>query len=358
MVMCAIAQHAPCAETPPMTNVQNPIVTVTLNPALDLSAPLAGDGARVVPGPKLRLGKVAAHPGGGGVNVARAIARLGGSVTALAALAGTTGAQVSALVAAEGLALIALPCPGETRMSLTVAEATAGTGEAEYRFVLPGPDWAGRDAGALVSAIAAQVPAGAWVVLSGSQPPGLAADFMFALDAALVPIGARLAVDTSGPALAAALAARGARPLGLLRLDQAEAEQAAGRALPQVQDSAGYAAALVAAGVAETVVLARGADGSVLADGSGQCWHCRPPAVEVASKVGAGDSLTGALILSLARGASAAEALRAGTAAAAAAVMTEGTELCRAEDVARLAPRCTLAPCITAPDQPAPPAPR
>jgi 6-phosphofructokinase 2 len=318
-----------------------PILTVTLNPTLDLAATVD----RVVAGPKLRLGQPVTHPGGGGINVARVVARLGGDVRALAALGGATGAQAAALLAAEGIAVQALPCPGDTRLALTVAETATQAEETEFRFVLPGPDWGAQDAQAALDAIAQAKPRAAIVVLSGSQPPGLAPDFAARLNAALPP-DAALVLDTSGAALAAALRpAPGARPLHLLRLDHLEAEEAAGQPLPGPADTADFAARLIARGVARSVVLARGAEGSVLVDGDGTRLLCRPPSVRVASKVGAGDSFAAACVLALARGGRPEDALRAGTAAAAAAVTTPGTELCRAADVARLEPLCTIAPC-------------
>jgi len=97
---------------------------------------------------------------------------------------------------------------------------------------------------------------------------------------------------------------------------------------------------MVARGVARAVILARGAEGSVMATAAG-AWSATPPPVEIRSRVGAGDSFVGALTLALARGATPPEALRQGVAAAAAAMLSEGTRLCRPEDVARLAPLCT-----------------
>lgn len=315
-----------------------PILTVTLNPTLDLSAAVP----RVVAGPKLRLGPPVAHPGGGGINVARVVARMGGAVTALAAFGGGTGAQVAELLRTEGVAVKALPAPGDTRLALTVTEGESGK---EFRFVLPGPDWgAPYCAAAQAAIIAAGAGAGALVVLSGSQPPGVPADFARVLNARLVAAGGWLVLDTSGAALQAALAPSGGPPLHLLRLDQEETEEAAGKPLPTPADTADFATLLIARGVAGRVVLARGAEGSVLVAGDLRLL-CAPPVVPVASKVGAGDSFVAAFVLALARGEGDEAALRAGTAAAAAAVMTPGTELCTPEDVARLAPQCHVTPC-------------
>jgi 6-phosphofructokinase 2 len=97
----------------------------------------------------------------------------------------------------------------------------------------------------------------------------------------------------------------------------------------------------VARGVAKKVVVARGADGSVLADATRRLF-AKAPKVTVNSKVGAGDSFVGGYILALARSQSEAEALAQGVAAAAAAVMSAATELCRSEDVARLLPEAVV----------------
>lgn len=302
------------------------IVTVTLNPALNVS----GRCDAVRPGPKLRVEGVTTEPGGGGINVARAVRALGGAVQALAVLGGATGAQLAALLADEGVALTVIPGPGETRQSLSVTDAD----RALWRFVLPGPP--APDAAALTAAIAAAAPMGALVVLSGSQPPGLADDFALTLATALP--GRRLVLDTSGPALVAAMAGRG---LHTLRMDRAEAEGAAGHSLPQPQDTGEFCGGLVAQGVAQVVIAARGAEGNALACAEG-VWFCAPPVVPVVSAVGAGDSFAAGYALALDRGASLPDALRAGTAAAAAAVMTPGTQLCRRADAERLAPLCRL----------------
>jgi len=316
---------------------QKPILTVTLNPAVDIAA----DVAKVEAGPKLRLDAPRIDPGGGGVNVARAIAILGGSVEAFVALAGGMGTQLAELMTAAGIRTLPFSAPGETRHSLSVTETTTGQ---QYRFVLPGSAWPDGLSDAAITAIAGAARPQALVVLSGSQPPGVPADFPARLAARLEP-GAFLGIDTSGPALARLITQPrpGAIP-DMLRLDQAEAEATAGHALTEARDSADFAAALVSRGVARIVMVARGADGSVLA-GDGLRLHCRPPDVPVDSAVGAGDSLTGAFILEHARGGTLAEALRAGTAAAAATVMTAGTELCRREDYERLLPECVLLDC-------------
>lgn len=309
------------------------ILTLTLNPALDLGAEVD----HVIAGPKLRLGAPLTEPGGGGINVARAGAILGGKVRAIAALAGLTGDRMRGLLADAGFDLVVFPLPGETRQSLVVTDRGDG---AQYRFMLPGPEWSAAEVAALLDLAQVEAAGVAVVVLSGSQPPGVPDDFPTRLIARLP--GARVIIDTSGPALARLThrPAPGARP-HVLRMDQAEAEGQAGRPLRDVAATLDEAQAMVRRGVADCVVLARGAEGSVLATATQRLLGV-PPKVRVVSKVGAGDSFTAAFALTLARGGDWAEALRHGTAAAAAAVMTPGSALCRAPDVARLLPLCRI----------------
>lgn len=311
---------------------QIPILTVTLNPALDLSARVSS----MVAGPKLRLEAPVTEPGGGGVNVARAVQILGGQATAWVALGGAVGAQHFGLMDALGLDVQCFDAPGSTRESWAITDSTGQ----QFRLQLPGPKWGALETASAIEDIADH--ANGLVVLSGSQPPGMPESFVQDLAAAL-PEGARLVVDTSGPALTRIITKpdAAARPF-LLRLDQAEAEARADKPLSSVAAALDVARMMVGRGVADYVCLALGAEGSVLVGQDGTALHCKSPLVEVRSKVGAGDSFVGGFVLALARGSDLRGALRQGTSAAAAAVMTDGTNLCRAEDVARLGPLCTV----------------
>ncbi|MGY6705123.1 1-phosphofructokinase family hexose kinase [Roseinatronobacter sp.] len=310
---------------------QTPVLTVTLNPALDLSAQIP----EMVAGPKLRLSNPVYEPGGGGVNVARAIGALGGQATAWVALGGSAGAQHLELLRAQGVPVRRFDAPGETRQSWAITDSHGQ----QFRLQLPGADWPPHDATRALDDIVAQ--ADGLVVLSGSQPPGV--DAGFAQDLARMLGAGRLVVDISGAPLSQLLRDPDtAAPVHVLRLDQGEAEAQAGHGLPQMGDALDFAQSLVARGVAQHVCIALGADGSVLA-GPELALHCRPPQVRVRSKVGAGDSFTGAFTLELARAPHAfTQALHAGTAAATAAVMTPGTALCRAADMQAILPECSL----------------
>lgn len=309
------------------------ILTVTLNPALDFSTVTE----TVVAGPKLRCAPPRVDPGGGGVNVSRAIRILGGKSLAILALGGTTGQRLGDLLVREGITTCRFELEAETRSSLAVTDMQTGK---QYRFVLPGPIWNADVEANLLATIARLLRGGEAMVLSGSQPEGVSMDFASRLNDLGASVGARLAVDISGPAQRHLVD----HPAGVwfLRMDGDEARQLSGRELTERADTADFAAELVARGVAGTVVIGRGEDGSVLAWSGGR-YHCCNRVENIASTVGAGDSLTGAMVMALDRGDRHEDALRLGVAAASAAVLTEATELCRAEDVERLLPagRCS-----------------
>lgn len=308
------------------------ILTLTLNPALDR----ATETPEIVPGLKLRCTQPRQDPGGGGINVSRMVQRLGGETVAFVALGGRTGDALAAALAAEGIEARPIAVAGETRTSLSVKDTGSG---AQYRFMLPGPPLSGEEYRAAVTAVAAEAARDDFVVLSGSWPPGAPVGFAADLARALGAQGARLVVDTSGPALDNLVAS----PAGLdiLRVDQAESEEAAGRPLPTRNDSVTFGQDLVARGIARALVMGRGAEGNVMVTPEG-AWFAKAAGIDVVSTIGAGDSLLAALTYALSLGTPPDEALQWGAAAASAACTIPGTGICPPELVESLRPRCPV----------------
>ena len=305
------------------------ILTVTLNPAVDRSTSVE----HVVPEEKLRCETPKTEAGGGGINVARAIGAMGGIARAFVSISGFQGQRYLERLRAEPLIPEVFHTHGETRQSFAVIDRSTGK---QFRFVTPGPTWTPQQSDDVLTAIRRCTPQKGWVVLSGSQPPGVPLDFPSRLAAQMKDHSANLVLDTSGGPLKALLKA-GAVRQQVLRLDGAESEDLAGRTFADMHAVADFAQELIARGVAEVVVLAMGADGSILVE-NGNRWHSNiSRKVTPVSKVGAGDSFVGVFTWSLSQGAAWEEALRMGVAAAASAVTTEGTELCRKDQVEDLA---------------------
>ncbi|MEJ8561971.1 1-phosphofructokinase family hexose kinase [Yoonia sp. GPGPB17] len=312
---------------------QADILTITLNPAVDLATNVA----QVIAGPKLRCGPPRFDPGGGGVNVARTVCKLGGVARAIVAIGGAMGEMLIELLAAEDVPALPVAVSGETRQSFAV---TDNSNSAQFRFSVPGPALQSKDAYQLLAAIAEHAAKDGWVVISGSVAPGLPADFQSQIASLVAKKGARVIIDTSSHALDR-LIAHPTTPVHLLRVDQSEAAEAAGRPMTTVADSLSFAADLVACGVAETIVTGRGAEGSILVSNKHR-FFCRPPVIKAHSTIGAGDAFVGAMTLALARGDAPDQALQWGVAAAGATVKTEGTALCELASVQTCFDACRI----------------
>ncbi|MEM6742180.1 MAG: hexose kinase [Pseudomonadota bacterium] len=312
-----------------------PVLTVTLNPALDMST----EAPRVAPNAKLRCAAPRLDPGGGGANVSRALARLGGEGRAFIAAGGATGREYRALLEAEGLAAVWFDPGVDLRRSLAVTEAASGD---QYRFLLPGAPWPASTVSAALDAVSAAAGPRAIVALSGSQPPGAPDDLPLRLAERLAAQGVGLAVDTSGAALDACVSG-GAAPLELLRMDRSEAGGVLGLEKPDEADALAFGRRLVASGAARQAVITLAGEGAV-AVSSDAAWRVQPPVIQVVSAVGAGDSFLAGFLTATQKGEDLRGRLALAMAAAAAAVMTPATELCRAEDVAALLPRMQLRP--------------
>jgi 6-phosphofructokinase 2 len=276
------------------------VVTVTLNPAIDLALSVE----RVAPVRKMRAGAVRRTPGGGGVNVARGLARLGAPVTALFFAGGAEGDRLCRMLAAEGVGCLPAPIAGETRESFNVLETSTGL---EFRFVLPGPEVTENDVAALEARLVAACE-GAAVVISGSLPPGVPADTYARLARAARGQGSRqlaatVALDASGEALRGAIGAA-----DLVKPSLEELADLVGRPLMTIADRRAACGDLVARHGIGTVALSMGAEGAMLVTDRAALAAPALP-LPSASAVGAGDQFLAGLVWARGQGCADSEAL-------------------------------------------------
>lgn len=295
------------------------IVTLTMNPTLDKST-LVG---RVMPDKKLRCEAPQWHPGGGGINVARVIARLNGKPLALITKGGSSGEMLVQLLQAEAVNCQAVPIHGRNRGALAVREKSS---HQQFRFNFPGPELAEHEWQAVLNRLRALDPQPDYLVLSGGLPPGVPVDFYARVIAQST--GARIILDTSGEPLRAAVDAG----VYLLKPNLHELRALTGQPLEDEAAQTDALMTLVNTCHCQAVVLSLGAAGALLATEEGT-RHLRAPTVTIRSKVGAGDSMVGGITWKLAQGGSLHDAAQFGIAAGAAAVTTPGSELCLADDV-------------------------
>ncbi|MGC2413177.1 MAG: 1-phosphofructokinase family hexose kinase [Stellaceae bacterium] len=300
------------------------ILTLTMNPALDIATATE----LVVPAEKLRCAEPRYDPGGGGIDVARAVHMLGGDALAVFPVGSLSGEMLSRLLDGEGVPHSAAPISGITRESLAVFERQSGK---QYRFILPGPSIGAHDQERCLDALAKQIAGASFLVASGSLPPGVPADF-YGRVAALPRVDSlRFVLDTSGAALACA-----GNGLYLIKTSLHELEELTGAELRTEPEEENAARAVIAQGRAEILVVSLGAHGALLATAAAMRRFAAIPVTAASGSVGAGDSMVAGIVLSLVRGRSLTEAVRYGMAAGAAALLRPGTELCRLEDTERL----------------------
>lgn len=308
------------------------IVTVTINPAVDVSTTVD----HVEPVRKLRCRAERREPGGGGINVARVIKRFGADVVAVYAAGGVTGQMLHGLVEREGVAARHLAVAGMTRESFTVLDETT---QDEYRFVLPGPELSEHEWNSCIEEVQRLASRDDYIIASGSLALGVPEEFYARLAAAAKTSGCRFIVDASGPPLRRALEAG----VYLAKPNLRELQGILHEPLGDRQSQVRACRRLVQQGMAEIIALTLGSEGALLVTRDA-AWFSEPLPVKVMSSVGAGDSFLGALGWSLSTGGDLAGALRCAVAAGSAALLAPGTQLCRPEDVRRLSPQVRLHP--------------
>ncbi|WP_255661516.1 1-phosphofructokinase family hexose kinase [Nocardia spumae] len=289
-----------------------PIVTLTMNPAIDV----AGHTDRVAPTDKMRCEAPRFDPGGGGINVARTVAVLGESVTAIYPAGGHTGAFLEQLVHAAGIPSHTVPTAEPSRENIAVH--ADDTGE-QYRFVFPGPRLTPVEQHRCLAAVERHAAGADYVVASGSLPPGVGPEFYQILADMVAAQGVRMILDTSGAALHAIR-----RGVFLVKPSVRELAQLVGRTLPGRAEQVAAARELVTAEVAEVVVVSLGVEGALLVTTELSRWFAPIP-VPVRSGIGAGDAMVGGIAVGLTRGSGLEDAVRLGIAAATAALTTSGT---------------------------------
>ena len=299
------------------------IVTLTMNPTLDVAFEID----RILPVHKMRGGNERHDPGGGGINVARVFVRLGGNARCCYLSGGAAGAALDWLVDLHQLVRNRIAIVGETQVSTSIFERDS---ESEYRFVTDGPiisagEW--QECEAAVAEISCD-----YLVASGSLPQGVPNDFYARIGRLAKKRNIRFVLDSSGAGLAHGLEGGGAF---LVKPSIGELRALTGKQLQEEEAIIEAAEGIVRRGEAEHVAVTMGHDGAILTNGNGTT---RLPAlpVEAMSAVGAGDSFLAAMVHAFSAGREPVDALRFGMAAGAAAVLTPGTDLARADDIHRL----------------------
>jgi 1-phosphofructokinase family hexose kinase len=301
------------------------IATVTANPSIDQHILID----RLVKDDAIRAREIRRDPGGKGINVSRVLKELGGETAAFAITGGGAGYILKNLLRERGIPLESVEVLEETRINFIFTDRSDRT---QTRISAPGPWVPLESAHELIAKALRHRPAPRWWVLGGSLPRGIPTDFYARIVRPLRTVGAECFLDADDDALKIGIEAQ---PYAI-KPNESELARLVGRRLRDESAFLDAAREVVRTGV-ELVALTLGDKGALLVTRD-TAVRSLAPRVEVRSKVGAGDSFLAGLVLGLSRGDSLAEAARLATAAGTAAVIHEGTQLCRSEDVARMLP--------------------
>lgn len=299
------------------------ILTITLNPALDVLTTID----KVSDTHKMRCGPTLKHPGGGGVNVARVLHRLGANCVSVYLAGGVTGERHHKLMSAEKVRCHVIPIAEETRESFTAHETSSGN---DFRFVLPGPHVSASEYEACFDYVAQHMPK-KFLVISGGLAPGVPENFYARLTTLAKQHNVRVVLDANGPALAEALK----MGVYLFKPSLRELRDLTGQVLPDEETQVAAAQRLIQSGQAEIVAVSLGEEGAMVVSAN-QFWQARALKVDVQTTIGAGDSFVGAMVWSLGRGDTLLKSFQYGMASGAAALLAPGTSLSTAEKIHQL----------------------
>jgi len=299
------------------------IITITFNPAIDKSTTVP----QLIAEKKLHCTYPVYEPGGGGINVARAIKRLGGNATAIYLEGGYSGKIFTELLRKEKIDIIPIRTIGVTRENLVVKEVSTNK---QFRFGMPGDNVSEKAWKNCIKALS-EIDDVNYIVVSGSLPTGVPEDIFVNIASVARSKNARLIVDTSGIALNHAVEAG----TYLIKPNLKELALLVGKDSLTIEEVEKASKEIINKHQCEIVITSLGAKGAMLTTKENSI-RIIPPKMNIQSTVGAGDSMLAGIVLSLSNNKSVIEAAQYGVACGTAATMNQGTELCHFDDVKKL----------------------
>jgi len=299
------------------------IVTITFSPCIDKSTTVT----RLIPERKLKCNVPQLDPGGGGINVARALHNLGLQASAVFPSGGYTGKFFNHLLEKEGINSIIIESQNETRENFIILEEATAE---QFRFGMPGTELKEKEWKACLKAVEG-IDSLDFLIASGSLPPGVPDDVYAQLARIAKSKNAKFILDSSGEPLKLAIE----EGVYLMKPNLREFISMYGMEDLSIDQISAAASELVMNGKCTAVVISLGAGGALLIQ-KDRAIQFHAPDVEMKSTVGAGDSMLAGIIYSLVQGADFSTAVQYGIACGSAATMNQGTALCRKEDADQL----------------------
>ena len=299
------------------------IITITVNPTLDKSVLVPS----LIENQKLRCTDVKIEPGGGGINVSRAIKKLGGLSTALFLAGGNFGTYFIDLFKKKKIVFKSFKIKNETRESLIIFDELSAK---QYLLDMEGPVVHETEWHSLLNYISNLTDID-YIVASGSLPQEIPKDFYAHLARIAKIIGAKFILDSTGEPLKLAIN----EGLFLIKPNLKEMGILSGINNIEIAQAKLEAIKIIKAKKSEAIVVSLGPNGALLITND-LCEHFLAPKVSVKSTVGAGDSMLAGIVLKLSQNEDLSLAVRYGVACGAAATLNSGTTLCNKKDADQL----------------------
>lgn len=298
----------------------NKIITITLNPAIDKTTSTE----KVVPEKKLRCAYPTFEPGGGGINVSRALAHMGSESLAMYFAGGYSGNFFTELLVKENIPSLVIPIKGNTRTNIIVVDKST---QLQYRFGMVSPPVEEQDWKLFLGQLEKQ-SGYEYVVASGSLPDGVPLDFFGRVAAIVKKQKARLIVDTSGEGLKQAIL----EGVFMIKPNLNELAFLYGKEELKKEEIVIAARSIISNKGCEVMVVSMGKEGAILVTKEKDI-QIVPPNITIKSTVGAGDSMVAGMVFALSKGMVWNDVLCYGIASGTAATMNEGTALCKNKDI-------------------------
>ena len=302
----------------------NNIITLTVNPVIDKTTTVDS----LIPNRKLKCLAPKYYPGGGGINVSRAIRNLGGKSMAIYLAGGPSGTHLHQLMEARGIEQKVIPQEGRTRENLSVTDSKSSL---QYRFGVPGAFVKEREWTASLELIKTQIKQGDYLVASGKLSSGVPSNYFAQVANIVSEKKAFLILDTKEEGLKEAVK----NPIFLFKPNLGELCSLLNLPFISYKDIERLAMTFMTAHPCKIMVVSMGAKGALLATKE-ECTFIPAPMVPEKNRVGAGDSMVAGMTLSLLKGKSYLEMAQYGVACGTAATLSADGHLCKKEDVSKL----------------------
>lgn len=300
------------------------VITLTVNPVVDKNVTVAG----IKPNAKLRCTSPTYDPGGGGINISRALKNLGGNSLCIYLAGGPNGAHLKQLLDERAIDQVMIPIKGWTRDYLSVTDTTTNQ---KYRFGIPGPNVEKKEWEAILTALDTHLNEDDYLVASGKLSAGMPDDFYTIVSDLAQKRKAKFIVDTSEKALIESVKSK----LFMLKPSLGELSALSGIKTISVFELEPIAKKFLAAHDCQVLVFSLGAQGAFLATAN-QMEYIPAPTVHEKNTIGAGDSMVAGMIMSLLDHKSLSDSVKYGVACGTSATMYEGTQLCNKKDADQL----------------------